>query len=385
MKRRLAAFVLIMMTVFSMAGCESKATTDLCDPIVREYLEAKTGTGQAAILYAQSGTNLAFQALSFQWDSSDCKRFRVSFADNPDYQEADIYETPVAAVTPNGTFIPGKTYYWKVENAETGALLQEDSFTLRDAPVRFITTSSVPNVRDLGGWKTEDGKKVKYEMIYRGGITNTGEDNNFPEKDAALFRDVLGIQTEIDLRTPGKDDYGQTVSILGEDAAYYKLPMEGYCSIIPGFRQGSPVVRFYSRASTDSIREIFHILADPDNYPVYLHCNAGADRTGTIAYLINGVLGISYEDLTRDYELTSFSQSGRRWRSEILNAETFDSSGVMQDNSENYVAWDKMHRMMEENYSGKTLRETIENYLTQVCGVPQEDIDSLRSIMLDES
>ncbi len=381
MRRKIMAFTMVMMVLFSLSSCK-KQGVDLCEPAVREYLDAKKEADQISVLVAQSGTNLAHQVLSFQWESSGSNEFKVYFADNQEYQNATVYETYVPYVNPHSIFVPGRTYYWKVENSQTGAVVHQDSFTLMDAPVRFINTNQVTNVRDVGGWKTEDGKQVKYEMIYRGGMTNPNGENRFPESDAILFRDYLGIKTEIDLRTPGKDDRDQTVSILGEDAAYYKTPMDGYCNIIPGFRQTTPIVRSYSRESVKSIREIFHILADPNNYPVYIHCNAGADRTGTIVYLINGLLGVSYQDLTRDYELTSFSQSGRRWRSDIVNESTFDPSGVMQDDQENYVAWGKMHQMMEEKYGSGSLQKTIEKYLTEVCGVPQEDIDSLRKIML---
>ncbi len=381
MKRKLIAFTLLMTIALSLAGCASNGT-DLCDPIIRDYLDTKNPEQQADILSKCSGTRLTFQSLTFSWESSVAQKFTVTFADNKAYENPYIYETFVASITPDGIFVPGKTYYWKVEGQADGSLIHEDSFTLTDSPVRFITTSSVSNVRDLGGWKTEDGKTVQYGLLYRGGMTNTGSQNNFPEKDVILFRDTLGIKTEIDLRTPGQDDRNQTVSILGEDAPYCKTPIQGYCHIIPSFQQSDPVSRSYDRTSTRSIREIFHLLADENNYPVFFHCNAGADRTGTLAYLINGVLGVSYEDLTRDFELTSFSAAGRRWRSDIIGGTAFDESGVMQDDRENYVAWGKMHQMMTQEYGAGSLKKTIENYLTQVCGVPQEDIDSLRRIML---
>ncbi len=382
---------MIMTMLLGITGCSEKEKTaekdevDLCNPAIREYLDAKTEEEQAAFLANYDGFKLAFQDVSFSWERDETtEKYKVYFADNQEYADARVYETAVATVNPDGVFVPGKTYYWKVESVDNGTVVHEDSFTTKDAPVRFITTKQVHNVRDLGGWTTEDGKKVKYELIYRGGITNPYEGNNFPEEDQVLFRDVLGIKSEIDLRTPAADDRNQTVSILGEDAPYYKTPIHGYCYIIPGFRQSEPFNRANTSSINDSIKEIFHVLADENNYPIYFHCNAGADRTGTIAYLINGVLGVSYEDLTRDFELTSFSAGGRRWRAEIIAGESFDSKGVMQDNYDNYVAWGKMNQMMKAKYGGKTLSETIENYLIEACDVPKEDIDSLRKIMLAE-
>ncbi len=380
-RKRIIAFMMIMMTVFSMAAC-GKQEVDLCDSAVREYLNAKTEAQQAQALQQYDGLRLTKQALTFTWESAGSKLYTVTFADNEGYENPWVYETPIPSIEPAGIFLPGTTYYYKVEAKDTGALVLEDSFTTKDAPVRFITAYEVTNVRDLGGWKTESGKTLRYGLLYRGGITNPAGENNFPEKDAALLRDTLGIRTEIDLRTPRQDDRNQTVSILGEDAAYYKTPIHGYGCIIPGFQQFSPVYRAYSPSITDSIREIFHILSDESNYPIYFHCNAGADRTGTVAYLISGVLGVPYEDLTRDFELTSFSQAGKRWRSNILPDGSFDPSGVMQDDQENFVAWDQMHRLMCEEYGAGTLEKTIENYLINACGVPLEEIESLRSILL---
>ncbi len=381
MKRLAVTFTVLMAIIGLFSGC-SGSTSDLCDSTVRDYLDAKKESDQADILSRNSGTRLTAQVLSFSWESDGSKRYKVYFADNKEYENADIYTAVLPSIVPDGIFIPGITYYWKVESEENGNVVHEDSFTTKAAPVRFITTAQVQNVRDLGGWETESGKTLKYGLLYRGGMTNPSGGNQFPEKDVALFRDKLGIRTEIDLRTPGQDDRDQTISILGEDAPYYKLPIHGYCYIIPGFRQMTPVYRAHNSDITDSIREIFHLLGDAANYPIYFHCNAGADRTGTIAYLICGVLGVSYEDLTRDFELTSFSQGGRRWRSEIIGGERFDPSGVMQDDKENYVAWGKMHQMMLEKYGAQSLEKTIEKYLTEACGVPQADIDNLRSIML---
>ncbi len=385
--RSKAAALAAMLAVF-LAGCGSTAaepqleTVDLCQPLVREYLDAGTPEEQAKLLKENSGINMAYQSVLLRWEADGSETYKLYFADNAQYENATVVETASAVYMPEGTLIPGCTYYWKVESGTSGSVLHEDTLLTLDGPVRFITTGEIPNVRDLGGWKTESGQQVKYGMIYRGGITNPDGGDSFPEKDVILLRDTLGIQSEIDLRTVGADDKNQTVSILGETAPYYRTPIHGYGYIVPGFHQKIPQTRAYDRHYTESIREIFRVLADESSYPVYIHCNAGADRTGTVAYLINGLLGVSYEDLTRDFELTSFSMAGRRWRSQIDESDVFDGTGVMQDDELNYVAWDKMHQLLTERYRGETLQESIEKYLLEACKVPQEDLDRLREIML---
>lgn len=152
-----------------------------------------------------------------------------------------------------------------------------------------------------------------------------------------------------------------------------------YTHIFPDFKQTEPVKRSYDSRSQYAFREIFRVLADKENYPVYFHCIAGADRTGTVAFIINGLLGVSYEDLTRDFELTL-----GRYRSAIVDGK-FTKDGVMEDIENNYVAWGKMYQTMMQDYGTKdgSLASAIENYLVTVCKVKKEEIESVKSIMLE--
>ena len=361
------------------------ATVDLCEPEVRAYLNAETEEEQVTALLVKEGKTYEHQTVSYSWESDGSTKYTLYIADNQEFENAYTFETTQLQMqTEVGVLVPGKTYYWKVVGDKAGRTSKVDTFQTLDAPVRFITTAAIPNVRDLGGWQTEDGKKVKYELIYRGGKTNTISANECLEVDAKSFAETLGVKTEIDLRTQDADDGYQNSSIFGNDVFYYKTTLTQYNYIFPDFKQTKPYQRNYDKRSKYTIREIFRVLSDEDNYPIYFHCNAGADRTGTVAFLINGVLGVPYKDLTRDFELTSFSSSGNRYRSKIENG-AFTEDGVMQDDMGNYVAWDKMYQTMMADYGteGGTLASAIENYLVTVCKVKEQDIETLKSIMLE--
>ena len=47
---------------------------------------------------------------------------------------------------------------------------------------------------------------------------------------------------------------------------------------------------------------------------IYFHCTHGADRTGTIAYLIEALLGVDESDRITDYELTTLAGQSDRTR-----------------------------------------------------------------------
>lgn len=362
--------------------CYAGGTVDICYPALRNYLNAQTEQDQIDALLQYSGSDLAYQATSFDWEGDGSAEYTVYFADNVNFENAVTAKTTGTVLEDFGSFIPGTTYYWKVEGDAEGSTSVIDHFTVLDSPVRFIGTESIINVRDIGGWKTEDGETVGYGMIYRCGRTNPGGDNTCSEEDVELFTQTLGVITEIDLR--GSDAYGQNRSVFGEDITYLRAPLSGYATIVPQFSQSEPVAKGFDTRSPESIRLIFEVLGKEENYPLVFHCNAGADRTGTLAFLINGVLGVPYEDLTRDFELTSFAAGHIRWRSDITQDNTFAEYGIMLEDSSNYIAWDQMYRQMMEHYATKdgTLSSAIENYLVNACGVNPEDIAALRNIML---
>ena len=99
--------------------------------------------------------------------------------------------------------------------------------------------------------------------------------------------------------------------------------------------------------------------------------------------MINGFLGVGYEDLCKDFELTSFYNS-RRWRSAIKDG-SFDDSGVMQDDSNNYVGFGALYNQMMKHYgtSGGTLSEAIKNYLTGACEISEKTLNSLKNILVE--
>lgn len=142
------------------------------------------------------------------------------------------------------------------------------------------------NVRDLGGWSC-DGGTIKYGMLVRGGDTNPA--------DKHLMVDEIGIRTEVRL-------FEQ--SAQGLDHSVWDVDM----IVNP---TNSVIASSMDKAMWKPLLSgIFDSVSH--NRPVYFHCGQGADRTGAMAVMLEAILGVSENDISKDYELTSFSRALRK-------------------------------------------------------------------------
>ncbi len=227
----------------------------------------------------------------------------------------------------------GRSYTWRVGNAEPRV------FTVEDETPRWIFSEGTYNVRDIGGWKTPSGKIVPQGLAYRG--CELDEFYHLTETGLDTMRNTLHIRTDIDLR--GESVNVRTESPLGPDIRYEPFHMYAYCECIS--------------LGKDVCRDIFDVLQDPSAYPVYIHCMAGADRTGTLVYLLQALLGMDEESMALDYELTTLSN---------LNAK-----------SRHDVYYESL--LADLHPYGDDPRSRAENFLLD-CGVKKEALDRIRTI-----
>lgn len=196
---------------------------------------------------------------------------------------------------PIGKTVDGITYYNQVPNIETPFASTNSAGTLKPLDqLRWLNTtvatiSPYPlgvNTRDLGGWAC-DGGKVKYGMLVRGGEPN--------EVDKDLMVGQVGIRTELQLLP--KSESRHTYSAWGID--FYANPEQ--TNFVSYSLAEKTLWKFYLQVVFDSVSH---------SNPLYFHCGIGADRTGTIAVMLEALLGVSQSDIDKDYELTNFFVRG---------------------------------------------------------------------------
>ena len=350
-------------------------TLSLTNAGTQRYMKLTDEKEEAAFLSSHNGSNFDALNLSFSWSNTGSSQYTIHFSTQEDLSNPIDFSTSLHKIdtdtTGFGFLKPGETYYYWVSDKK-GKTSKTDSFVVSADPIRLISVDGGYNVRDLGGWKAEGDKHMAFGKVFRGGKLN-----NITSLGQKTLKDELGIQYELDLRS-SSDDYGQEASIIEEGGKYAQYPILGYGPCIPGYSRG------WDANSKTSIQKIFQLFKKPSNYPIYFHCNAGADRTGTLAFLLEGLCGVSYEDMTRDFEITSFCpKSGRRWRSDIQNG-AFTSNGIMQDDAHNYVAWGAMKEFVLTNYGTEsgTLQDAIHNCLRSGFGIDEATLTAVKANLL---
>ena len=344
---------------------------------LRTYMSAQTDKEIVSALQNISPVNDQAKK-TVNWTDNGYGPFTLEISHTRDFEQFESVVTSSTSYTFDGVMLPGETYYYRVKDTNNNFVIDDLSFRVDNTySLRNMRVEGVTNMRDIGGWRTIDGHTVKYGKVYRGGtlasITAHGKET---------FLATMGVKTEIDLRRDGESE------LIDNRLNYQKCDIWGYTQIIPGFSiytEDTFEKRPFDELSMPSLKKGFEILADSNNYPVYFHCAAGADRTGTFAYLINGLLGVPYEDLARDFELTTFSVHGNRYRSGVTEDGEFDDSGLYANTSTSWCGFGKMHEVICLFYGEEEqpLSKTIENYLKTACGISQETIDAVRNNLLD--
>lgn len=319
----------------------------------QEYLQAEKGANVHDYVSYMQNPQVGVEIV-WTCEAADVSWSKVEYATQENYADASTQE-----VLGNENSVEvfnlynGTKYYVRVTayDSENKALgVAESTFTTTDLGPRVMNIPDIHNVRDLGGYQTINGRKVRQGLLYRGGTLCPADvyESNLTEEGALYMRDVMGIQTEIDFRSK-QEAGGITESLIpGTKLKYFTV--SGYADVLN---------------YKESLRGIFTTLAHEDNYPIYMHCTGGADRTGTVAFLINALLGVPERQLIQDYEFTSFSIYGER------NTQTGAYAAMFQE-----------FRAILEGYEGATLQEKTEHCLLSI-GVTTEEIAKLRAIMLE--
>lgn len=320
--------------------------------------------------------------VSIRWNSSPVySNIRIDISSDEQFTDVQSYYADISAAYKDiYNLIPSRTYHYRVlgidasNNEETIASGTFETLGM----LRMLRIPNCKNFRDIGGWDC-DGGTIKYGKLIRGvDVDEPSMAVNSEGIDELINK--LKISCEIDFG----DNYSSSpltqygVEFLNDPTlyrigAYNNKRTEEYPNILESFTTPSGC-QMYKNLLSVIIDRLEH------NNVLYLHCNAGCDRTGTLFFLIEALLGMSESDLAKEYELSSFYS--QRTRTGYIGG--YAPGTVTAYNYKTMIMW------LRANFNGNTINEKVYDLCTKSIenggiGLSAQQINSLRSVMIESN
>ncbi len=366
-KSRISRFTIMAALTAVIVSCASVKTLrqaavepyDIENEGTRKYLEEVDYASDTAYTLSfakeymqQYGASDKPRPVVVTWEGAPASK--ILLATKPGFEDAaDVQASASPAEIYN--LIPGEKYYYEVLGID-GEILKSGCVE-PVGPLRMIN-GVADNVRDLGGWKVPGGH-IAYGRLYRGARLSS----RMPDSGKDIFLRQLGISVDLDLR--GIKESEANAGPVIEGVEYLKLPVEKNLGRGTGNTQ-----ELYQQA----IRSIIGWLDEGRN--IYFHCAGGADRTGSLAFLIEALLGVSESDLSKDYELTTFARTNTRLRN------------FRATESETHILYELIGHVRKFGYPAEPdIHQLVLNWATtrhsdSVVPLTSEEIARLRKLLI---
>ncbi len=176
---------------------------------------------------------------------------------------------------------------------------------------------AINNFRDFGGYRTQNGTRLKKGLLYRSGDLSKATDADLEHVTS------LGIKTICDLRSESERKREPDRIPTAKPFTFFNVPMRPIIdyharslsrllSLMFGSERRMDYVaesyqayREYATNYLPQLKALFRHISNPENLPILIHCSAGKDRTGVVTSLIQMVLGVSVETVMDDYLKTN--------------------------------------------------------------------------------
>ena len=245
---------------------------------------------------------------------------------------------------------------------------------------RWLDVPGAYNVRDLGGYRTADGRTTRWRAFLRAdSLHNLSESTK-----SALIE--YGVRTVIDLRRTNETVDTPNALADMDDTQYFHLNMIGDTNP-PGYIAPPPdewttpeltsdIYRVLLDQRQEVISETLVALANSKGHTAIYHCAAGTDRTGIISALLLGLAGVPADTIAKDYALSAHGLR-RRYLAEGIPESLAGKDFSLEEPPEFLappLAMERTLQHLSDKYGG------IESYVQHI-GLTDAQINDIRNML----
>ena len=265
------------------------------------------------------------------------------------------------------------------------------------ATERHVELDGQSNFRDVGGYVTTDGRRVKWGQVYRSGELHDLSDADVQKLDALGIKAVANFLTEREIESRGRDR-------LPEGTREIPLPMEtGNLGEMAGLIEEARGTGDFSKVPVELNPEIHRALinegseyyaillreiADPANRPIVYHCSHGVHRTGTATAILLSALGVPWETIREDY-LLSNQYRAREVARRTSDLRLLAADTLLVEPEEVDMTNIQAFYILQAEYIDASLEEAVKhygsmaNYIREGLGITDKELASLREQLLE--
>jgi len=267
-----------------------------------------------------------------------------------------------------------------------------------DKPIRIL--EGQPNFRDLGGYKTADGRTVKKGVVFRSGELPRLTDDDVAKLRELGVKTVVNFLTDTETKARGQNRLPKGVEMIrlplagGEDGgagglagAVLKARQTADFSKVP-VELNADIHRLIIREADEQYAALLRHLADSKKRPLVFHCSHGVHRTGTASAVLLSALGVPWETVRKDYLLSNHCRKEEvARRLEQLRQQAAKKQNIPPDQVD--MTNIKAFYILDPSYIDASLEEAVkrhgsmEKYIRQGLGIEDEVIEKLRGELLE--
>ena len=255
------------------------------------------------------------------------------------------------------------------------------------AAERRIPFEGSLNFRDLGGYPTADGRRVRWGLVFRSDGLDQLTDADLDRLRGLGIRVVHDFRFELERqRRPSRLPEDGSILVeslaIGGDASQERetldLVMSGEITEIGMDFMVETYLEMVD-SGAPAFGRLLTSLAEPARLPALFHCTAGKDRTGLAAALLLSLLGVDDETVLDDYELSTKLRSDIRI--EQLRP-SLEAAGVKVENVRPFLSAPRPALAAALGHIGER-HGSVEGYLVERAGVAPSALEALRRHLVE--